>query len=79
MTKDDELVPMGQLVTELKEFAAEVGYDGDALAHLTYSKMLNMALTAQIPVERINNRWHWRRRNRARIAAAFGVTPRAAA
>ncbi len=75
MAHEDDLLPIGQLIGDLKGFAAENGCRPDALDHLDYRRVLDAVLSARIPAERIRSRWHYRRGNRARIAAAFGVVP----
>ncbi len=78
MPTTDEMRPFGALVLDMKEWATEMGCAAEA-ERFTYRAFLEAALNGRIPAERINNRWHYRRSNRSRIAAAFGVAPKAAA
>ena len=78
MNANDELRPFAMLVPDMKAWAAENGC-ADEAERFNYRGFLDAALNGRIPAERVNSRWHYRRSNRARIAAGIGVVPKAAA
>jgi hypothetical protein len=79
MVDDDELLPLPELFSEVRKYATENGCDAAALSHLRYRHFGDAARDGRIPVERVNNRYHGRRRDVSTCAAAFGMVSKVTA
>ena len=71
--------PIANLLGDVRAFAAENRLDAAALDSIRYRDILDAAVCARIPAERVNGRWWYSPGNVPRIAAAFGIAPKAAA
>lgn len=71
--------PIANLVGDVRAFAAANGLDPAAMDAIQYRNILDAVLCARIPAERISGRWYYSDGDVPRIAAAFGVGPKASA